>query len=293
MPPATGMTSKVNVCVSNGKENFEKEISISFFFLNFAATACPRLPAPLNGELVPAPCTTGKVSAGGSCRLRCLPGYVPLGLSVGICTAELTWSNNASFECAPVARSPLLPELPVLPRLPGLGSRALPPNSGFHGFFDRPIVPQMRPQPGFGVSVAARRPFIKCPRNTTVFLAEGARTAHIILQKPITNMDYRYIESSPAWTHNMQAHLGAGRHVVTFRGQDPISGRRARCQTIIYVEHAVSPHVNFCTRSFEVSLSPNQLQRSVVWEEPRFESTLGPIKKLYKSRVSELLHGCM
>ncbi|XP_012157231.1 fibrillin-1 isoform X2 [Ceratitis capitata] len=248
-------------------------------------TACPRLPAPLNGELVPAPCTTGKVSAGGSCRLRCLPGYVPLGLSVGICTAELTWSNNASFECAPVARSPLLPELPVLPRLPGLGSRALPPNSGFHGFFDRPIVPQMRPQPGFGVSVAARRPFIKCPRNTTVFLAEGARTAHIILQKPITNMDYRYIESSPAWTHNMQAHLGAGRHVVTFRGQDPISGRRARCQTIIYVEHAVSPHVNFCTRSFEVSLSPNQLQRSVVWEEPRFESTLGPIKKLYKSRL--------
>uniref|UniRef100_W8AS46 Fibrillin-2 n=1 Tax=Ceratitis capitata TaxID=7213 RepID=W8AS46_CERCA len=248
-------------------------------------TACPRLPAPLNGELVPAPCTTGKVSAGGSCRLRCLPGYVPLGLSVGICTAELAWSNNASFECAPVARSPVLPELPVLPRLPVLGSRALPPNSGFHGFFDRPIVPQMRPQTGFGVSVAARRPFIKCPRNTTVFLAEGARTAHIILQKPITNMDYRYIESSPAWTHNMQAHLGAGRHVVTFRGQDPISGRRARCQTIIYVEHAVSPHVNFCTRSFEVSLSPNQLQRSVVWEEPRFESTLGPIKKLYKSRL--------
>lgn len=99
-------------------------------------------------------------------------------------------------------------------------------------------------------------------------------------------MDYRYIESHPAWTRNMQAHLGAGRHVVTFRGRDPVSGRRARCQTIIYVERAVSPKVNFCTRSFEVSLSPNQVYRSVVWEEPRFESTLGPIKKLYKSRVS-------
>lgn len=242
-------------------------------------TGCPRLSPPVNGEIVPATCTTGNAAFGERCQLRCLPGFVPVSLSVGICTAELTWSHNATFECVPLVRTPLLPTLPVIGSRPGL------PAGGFDDFFPRSIVPRVRPQSVFGSSVAAQRPFIKCPRNTTVLLADGARTAHIILQKPITNMDYRYIESSPAWTRNMQAHLGAGQHIVTFRGQDPISGRRARCRTIIKVERAVSPSVHFCTRSFEVSLSPNQLQRSVVWEEPRFESTLGPLKKLYKSRI--------
>uniref|UniRef100_A0A0K8V5N2 Fibrillin-2 n=1 Tax=Bactrocera latifrons TaxID=174628 RepID=A0A0K8V5N2_BACLA len=242
-------------------------------------TTCPRLNQPNNGGIVPAACTTGHAVIGERCQLRCQPGYVPIGLSVAICTAELTWSPNATFECVPLARSPLLPTLPVSfaqPRIPSVG---------VDDFFHRPLLPPVRPPTGFGSSVASQRPYIKCPRNTTVFLADGATTAHIILQKPITNMDYRYIESAPAWTRNMQAHLGAGQHIVTFRGQDPISGRRARCRTIIKVERAVSPSVNFCTRSFEVSLSPNQLQRSVVWEEPRFESTLGPLKKLYKSRI--------
>ncbi|XP_018783178.1 PREDICTED: fibrillin-1 isoform X2 [Bactrocera latifrons] len=242
-------------------------------------TTCPRLNQPNNGGIVPAACTTGHAVIGERCQLRCQPGYVHIGLSVVICTAELTWSPNATFECVPLARSPLLPTLPVIGAHPRL------PSVGVDDFFHRPILPPVRPPTGFGSSVASQRPYIKCPRNTTVFLADGATTAHIILQKPITNMDYRYIESAPAWTRNMQAHLGAGQHIVTFRGQDPISGRRARCRTIIKVERAVSPSVNFCTRSFEVSLSPNQLQRSVVWEEPRFESTLGPLKKLYKSRI--------
>nr|XP_036215004.1 fibrillin-1 isoform X2 [Bactrocera oleae] len=242
-------------------------------------TICPRLLQPINGEIVPASCTTGNAVIGERCQLRCLPGYVPIGMSVTICTAELTWSRNPTFECVPLARSPLLPTFPVIGSQPRLSS------GGVDHFFHRPIVPQVRTQSGFGSSVVSQRPYIKCPRNTTVFLADGASTAHIILQKPITNMDYRYIESAPAWTRNMQAHLAAGQHVVTFRGQDPTSGRRARCRTIIKVERAVSPSVNFCTRSFEVSLSPNQLQRSVVWEEPRFESTLGPLKKLYKSRI--------
>ncbi|XP_011207387.2 fibrillin-1 isoform X3 [Bactrocera dorsalis] len=242
-------------------------------------TTCPRLHQPINGEIVPAACTASNAVIGERCQLRCQPGYVPIGLSVAICTAELTWSPNATFECVPLARSPLLPTLPVIGAQPRL------PSVGVDDFFHRPILPQVRPPTGFGSSVASQRPYIKCPQNTTVFLADGATTAHIILQKPITNMDYRYIESAPAWTRNMQAHLGAGQHIVTFRGQDPISGRRARCRTIIKVERAVSPSVNFCTRSFEVSLSPNQLQRSVVWEEPRFESTLGPLKKLYKSRI--------
>ncbi|XP_036337585.1 fibrillin-1-like [Rhagoletis pomonella] len=243
-------------------------------------TACPRLQPPLNGVIIPTACTAGKVFMGERCRLQCQPGYVPVGKSVGVCTSDLTWSHNATFECMPATRTQFLPAIPLPGPLP-----TLPVSPSVNGFLNRPTITQVRPRIGFGGSVAARRPFIKCPRNTTVFLASGASTAHIILQKPITNMDYRYIESHPAWTRNMQAHLGAGRHVVTFRGRDPVSGRRARCQTIIYVEQAVSPKVNFCTRSFEVALSPNQVYRSVVWKEPRFESTLGPIKKLYKSRI--------
>ncbi|XP_053955378.1 fibrillin-2 isoform X2 [Anastrepha ludens] len=242
-------------------------------------TVCPRLQPPLNGVIMPAVCTTGKVFMGERCRLQCLPGFVPLGKSVGVCTADLSWSHNASFECVPAARTQLLPAIPI-PR-----PQSSLPSGSVSRFPNRPRITQVRPQIGFGGAVDGRRPFIKCPRNTTVFLAKGASTAHIILQKPITNMDYRYIESHPTWTRNMEAHLGAGRHVVTFRGQDPVSGRRARCQTIIYVENANPPNVNFCTRSFEVTLSPNQVYRSVVWEEPRFESTLGPIKKLYKSRI--------
>ncbi|XP_054732983.1 fibrillin-1 [Anastrepha obliqua] len=242
-------------------------------------TVCPRLQPPLNGVIMPTVCTTGKVFMGERCRLQCMPGFVPLGKSVGVCTADLNWSHNASFECVPAARTQLLPAIPI----PGPQSSL--PGGSVSRFPNRPRITQVRPQIGFGGAIAGRRPFIKCPRNTTVFLAKGASTAHIILQKPITNMDYRYIESHPTWTRNMEAHLGAGRHVVTFRGQDPVSGRRARCQTIIYVENANPPNVNFCTRSFEVTLSPNQVYRSVVWEEPRFESTLGPIKKLYKSRI--------
>ncbi|XP_067646329.1 fibrillin-3 [Eurosta solidaginis] len=241
---------------------------------------CPRLPPALNGVLIPAACSTGKVLMGERCRLQCQPGFVPIGKSTGVCTTELKWSHNSTFACVPAVRTQkMMPALPI-PSTP-----TILPLGGVNTFLNRPTLSQMEPSIGFGGAVGASRPFIRCPRNTTVFLAESARTAHIILQKPITNLDYRYVESHPAWTRNMQAHLAAGRHVVTFRGHDPVSGRRARCQTVIYVEHASKPKMNFCTRSFEVTLSPNQVYRSVKWEEPRFESSLGPIKKLYKSRI--------
>lgn len=222
---------------------------------------------------------------GEQCRLKCNTGYMPAGKSVAVCTSQMQWSYNGTFDCVPMqietrlgASNGFTPK--TMPNLPP---------------FQLPTTPdtiyKMRPAPDFNFNPSTtyggvQRPYIKCPRNTTVYLASGERTAHIILQKPITNMDYRYIESSPAWTRDLQAHLGVGSYVVVFRGHDPISGKKARCKTVIDVKPGDGAAVEFCTPSFEVMLNKNQILRSVMWEEPRFDSKLGPLKKVYKSRVS-------
>lgn len=219
---------------------------------------------------------------GEQCRLKCNVGYVPVGKSVAVCTSQMQWSYDGEFECVPMHETrlgssndftpSLMPTLHKQPWMPGIQTTT---------YQQRPL-PNLswKPQTFGGV----QKPFIKCPRNTTVFLGHGERTAHIILEKPVTNLDYRFIESSPAWTKDLQAHLGPGSYNVVFRGYDPVTGRKARCKTVINVRHTEGPKIAFCTTSFEVQLAENQAYRSVVWEEPRFESKYG-IKKIYKSRV--------
>ena len=221
---------------------------------------------------------------GDQCRLKCNVGFVPMGKSVAVCTSQMQWSYEGTFECLPMHTETRLGTTndftPAL--LPSLHSQPLP--SIQTTYPKRPWYnPTWKPNNLAGVG-GDQRPFIKCPRNTTVFLSNGESTAHIILEKPVTNLDYRYIESSPAWTRNLQAHLGPGTYGVVFRGQDPITGRKARCKTVIHVRHAAGPKVVFCTTSFEVQLAENQAYRSVVWEEPRFESKYG-LKKIFKTRV--------
>ncbi|XP_061395029.1 fibrillin-1-like, partial [Musca vetustissima] len=229
---------------------------------------CPPLATPLSGVITPLSCLLGQSGVGEQCHLKCNAGHVPVGASVAVCTSQLQWSYNGTFDCLPMQTEPLHST-----------------QSTFNG----------RPLPDFGFKVThyggsggvggVQRPYIKCPRNTTVYLGPSERTTHVILQKPITNLDYRYIESSPAWTRDLQVHLGPGTYVVIFRGHDPITGKKARCKTVIHVKHAEGPVVEYCTPSFEVSLGENQIFRSVVWEEPRFSNKYGPIKKLYKSRL--------
>lgn len=258
---------------------------------------CPRIPIPQNGVILPQSCSLGTTYMGEHCRLKCNVGYVPVGKTVSVCTSQMQWSYDGSFECSPIHTetrlgtrndfTPLaLPTVPTRLPLPSIPST----------FNTRPLPGYGWKPPTFGGSVGGggvgvQRPYIKCPRNTTVFLATGERTAHIILEKPITNMDYRYIESSPAWTKNLQAHLGAGNYAVVFRGHDPITGRKARCKTVINVRYAQGPEIEFCTTSFEVTLAENQAYRSVVWEEPRFIGKMGGIKKIYKSRLPGELFG--
>uniref|UniRef100_A0A1A9W7Q2 Fibrillin-2 n=1 Tax=Glossina brevipalpis TaxID=37001 RepID=A0A1A9W7Q2_9MUSC len=242
---------------------------------------CPRLSHPMHGILLPQSCTTGRTYMGERCRLQCNAGYVPVGKSVTICTQQMQWSYNDPLDCKPK-------EIET-----HTGS-----SNGFTPFplptvstYDIATTFNKRPISGVGLTTnigdgeKIRRPYIKCPRNTTVFLHGVEKTAHVVLQKPLTNMDYRYIESSPAWTKDLETHLSAGTHVVIFRGYDPLTGRRARCKTVIHVRYAESPQAIFCTPSFEVTLGENQSYRSVVWDEPRFEARIGAIRKIYKSRL--------
>ncbi|XP_075161744.1 uncharacterized protein LOC142234478 isoform X2 [Haematobia irritans] len=268
---------------------------------------CPQMPLPQHGIISPASCTFGKISVGEQCHLKCNAGHVPAGAAVAVCTSHKQWSYNGTFDCMPMATAAAAPGV-VDPRLGvsnGFTPMALPSMPTYPAAMPNsntvPTTFNARPDFGFqvtpyaggvgGIRVGVQRPFIKCPRNTTVFLAPNERTTHIILQKPITNLDYRYIESSPAWTKDLQAHLGEGTYVVVFRGHDPITGRKARCKTVINVRHANGLTVDFCTPSFEVTMGEHQMYRSVVWEEPRFTSKYGPLKKVYKSRLPGELFG--
>ncbi|XP_046807658.1 fibrillin-1 isoform X5 [Lucilia cuprina] len=256
---------------------------------------CPRIPTPRNGVMLPQSCSLGSTYMGEQCRLKCNAGFVPVGKSVAICTSQMKWSYEGAFECVPMhidtrldATNDFTPSF-----MPTLHKQPLP--SIQTTYQTRPLPNFAWKPPTFGgagavAGTGVQRPYIKCPRNTTVFLANGERTTHIILEKPVTNLDYRYIESSPAWTRDLQAHLGPGSYNVVFRGHDPITGRKARCKTVINVRHAEGPNIVFCTSSFEVQLAENQAYRSVVWEEPRFESKYG-LKKIYKSRIPGELFG--
>ncbi|XP_037899869.1 fibrillin-2-like [Glossina fuscipes] len=248
---------------------------------------CPPLSQPMHGIVLPHSCTTGRTYVGERCRLQCNAGYVPVGKSVSMCTQQMQWSYNDPFECKPKEIETRMGSTNGFTPLP------LPtvPTYDIATPFNNRSLSGVGLTTNIGGGHGIRSPYIKCPRNTTVFLDASERTTHVILQKPITNMDYRYIQSSPAWTRDLEAHLSAGIHVVIFRGYDPITGRRARCKTVINVRYAESPQAVFCTPSFEVTLGENQAYRSVVWEEPRFESKDAGIKIVYKSRLPGELFG--
>ncbi|KAM7358333.1 uncharacterized protein ACRADG_003345 isoform 5-T6 [Cochliomyia hominivorax] len=253
---------------------------------------CPRIPTPRNGVMLPQSCSLGTTFMGEHCRLKCNVGFVPAGKSVAVCTSQMQWSYEGTFECVPMHTDTRLGTTnDFTPSfMPSLNKQPFTPS--IQTTYQTRPLPNLswKPQTFSGLGAGVQKPYIKCPRNTTVFLGHGERTAHIILEKPVTNLDYRFIESSPAWTRDLQAHLGPGSYNVVFRGHDPVTGRKARCKTVIHVRHAQGPKIVFCTTSFEVQLAENQAYRSVVWEEPRFESKYG-LKKIYKSRIPGELFG--
>lgn len=91
------------------------------------------------------------------------------------------------------------------------------------------------------------KPYIKCPENVAIMLNPLQTKAHVILQRPATNMDYQHVETSPAWAKQLQGHLSEGIHKIIFRAHDPVTDQTVGCQTIITIKRtsmAANHHQN-------------------------------------------------
>ncbi|ALC43389.1 frac [Drosophila busckii] len=251
---------------------------------------CAALPTPKHGVISPASCTQLGSSFGGICWLQCNMGYVPVAATRTTCVNG-RWSLGSVLECKPT--------------------------------FDIDVeqtvqLPWRNPLTSFATPTQQQRAYIKCPENVMLLLAPGQSRAHVFLQKPATNVDYRYVEAHPPWAKQLQAHLPAGVHKIVFRAHDPLSQQTVACQTLISIKPAApapiampmpmpgvgprfeslqeekfmglaaSSGASFCPASFEVHLKQHQHMRSVLWKEPRFE---GKLLKMYKSSFPGALFG--
>lgn len=81
------------------------------------------------------------------------------------------------------------------------------------------------------------RPFITCPESVVILLDPRQSTAHVTLQRPATNVNYRNVVASPAWAKQLQGDLPVGQHKVTFQARDPATQQTVACETQITVKH--------------------------------------------------------
>lgn len=96
-----------------------------------------------------------------------------------------------------------------------------------------------------------------------------------------------HIEVHPAWAKNLQAHLGAGIHTITFTAHSPNSPSVSdMCRTVLTVKPAElsAPEVLYCPQNVEFQLQPNELQRPVFWKEPVFRGN-HQLKQIFKSNI--------
>ncbi|XP_017138567.1 uncharacterized protein LOC108153239 isoform X2 [Drosophila miranda] len=186
---------------------------------------CPALKQARNGVISPASCTQGPSSFGAICHLRCNAGFVPTGPLLASCMALQGWSFGSDLNCQPFGSSFFNN------RLPWIRSQSLQ---------NIPSVQQ---------TATRARPYIKCPENVVILLHRGEVKAHVTLQRPETNLDYRNVAVFPAWAKQLEAHLPAGVHKIGFRAQDPQTRQSAACQTIITIKAAPTTESNLFTFS--------------------------------------------
>ncbi|XP_002135356.3 fibrillin-1 isoform X1 [Drosophila pseudoobscura] len=186
---------------------------------------CPALKQARNGVISPASCTQGPSSFGAICHLRCNAGFVPTGPLLASCMALQGWSFGSDLNCQPFGSSFFNNQLPWI------RSQSLQ---------NIPPVQQ---------TATRARPYIKCPENVVILLHRGEVKAHVTLQRPETNLDYRNVAVFPAWAKQLEAHLPAGIHKIGFRAQDPQTRQSAACQTIITIKAAPTTESNLFTFS--------------------------------------------
>ncbi|XP_034656896.1 uncharacterized protein LOC117894121 isoform X2 [Drosophila subobscura] len=208
---------------------------------------CPALKPAANGFISPASCTQGPSRIGTICRLQCNSGFLPTGPMLANCMGLQGWSFGSQLNCQPFGMS-----LFNNNQLPWIRSQSLQ---------NVPPVQQAAPR---------ARPYIKCPENVVILLHRGEVKAHVTLQRPQTNVDYRYVAVSPAWAKQLEAHLPAGVHKIAFRAQHPQTMQSAACQTIITVKAAPTTQSNLFTFSSAPLASHSGFSRTAAF--PTFSS---------------------
>lgn len=134
------------------------------------AESCPHLNQPNNGILSPPDCVTGKIYPGESCTLQCSSGFKPIAASNALCQKDQKWSST-QLNC--VANE-------VAPQ-----RRILQGETHTRGHVE---VEESAPRLA---SHTILRPYIKCPRDTTIILPNGKKTVYVKLEQPKTNVDWK------------------------------------------------------------------------------------------------------
>lgn len=227
------------------------------------ASTCPPLPTPQHGTLLP-DCLKGKIYPGESCAIICPPGYKNTGAAVTQCLPSRRWSTT-NLNCAPVKVTS--PKVRV--QEGGIHSRGRT-NLDAANIPRKPIL----------------KPYIKCPRDTTIILQKNQKSVYIKLEQPKSNVDWAsHVDAYPPWAKTLQAHLTAGMHTITFRARSPNSVSISdECRTVIDVKSAAAPQVLYCPATIEVQLAFNELQRAIAWKEPDFRPHQ-QLKQIFKSHL--------
>lgn len=250
------------------------------------------MPPPSLGKLTEN-CLNGRVSLGESCAIICPPGTKNSGAPVAQCLSNGQWSAT-NLNCVAIKPHPRGRVLQGETHTQGRANAQEPniqkpiapsfteSDKNRATATQRPNIIQYRPQ-------TLLRPYIKCPRDTTIVLPKNQKTVYVRMEQPKSNVDWTtHVEATPSWAKKLQAYLGAGVHTITFRAHSPNSKSITEaCTTVITVKSSivsVGPLVNFCPQAIEVQLQQHEQQRSIFWREPVFNSKV-PLKQIFKSNV--------
>lgn len=154
----------------------------------------------------PASCLSGTVLPGKSCVLTCAPGYKIAGSSVAECLQGRMWSTtNLNCIPIPVVRPGMiniyfyilffiqnyyfffvkLKWFLLAPQPTGAKTRVN------HGeIHSRGHIDHDESLPRQHYSQAIIRPYIKCPRDTTLILPKNKKTIYVRLEQPKSNVNW-------------------------------------------------------------------------------------------------------
>lgn len=172
------------------------DFPISYYkiFRNFSASTCSPLARPTHGIISPPNCLSSKLYVGETCKIQCPQGFQSVGSSLSVCQNGPKWSL-AHLDCTPIATAAIASR----------NSVAIKPTSTKKQISQGAIHAQGRivveadtnnqiVQPRLNRVQKQNevfRPHIKCPRDTTIVLPSGQSSAHIKLEQPKTNVNWK------------------------------------------------------------------------------------------------------